>query len=53
MINTSNPNEYWKQINKLGPKRQSKIPMEVYDEKGPQVGIKIRDENYVFEKMER
>ena len=49
-INTSNPNEFWKQINNLGPKRSSKIPMEVYDENGPEGGFKIRDENYVFEK---
>ena len=49
-INTSNPTEFWKQINNLGPKRSSKIPMEVYDEKGPEGGVKIRDENYVFEK---
>ena len=46
MINTSNPNDFWKQINALGPKRSSKIPMEVYDENG----FTIRDENFVFEK---
>ena len=46
MINTSNPNDFWKQINALGPKRSSKIPMENYDENG----FTIRDENFVFEK---
>ena len=29
-----NPQRFWDQINKLGPKRQKKIPMEVYDDKG-------------------
>ena len=30
-INTSNPSEFWKQINSLGPTKRSEIPMEVYD----------------------
>ena len=29
-INTSNPTEFWRQINSLGPKKSAKIPMEVY-----------------------
>ena len=49
-INTKNPNEFWKQVNSLGPKRSMKIPMEVYNDMGPGGGIKVRDENYVFEK---
>ena len=30
-FNTTNPTEFWKQINSLGPKKSKKIPMEVYD----------------------
>ena len=30
-INTTNPAEFWRQIKDLGPKKSSKIPMEVYD----------------------
>ena len=29
-INTSNPTEFWRQINSLGPRKSAKIPMEVY-----------------------
>ena len=47
-INTSNPTEFWKQIKSLGPERSSKIPMEVYDENGPQGGNRVSDENYVL-----
>ena len=30
-INTSNPTEFWKYVNSLGPKRKTNIPMEVYE----------------------
>ena len=29
-INTENPIEFWKQINSLGPRKNNKIPVEVY-----------------------
>lgn len=28
-LQTNNPQQFWKEINKLGPRRQQKIPMEV------------------------
>ena len=31
-IVTSNPNEFWKEIKKMGPKKQVKIPLQVYSE---------------------
>ncbi len=31
---TSDPRQFWKHINKLGPKRKTDIPWEVYDEHG-------------------
>ena len=33
-MHASNPQRFWDQINKLGPKRHNKIPLEVYDNKG-------------------
>lgn len=33
-IQTRNPQQFWSQINKLGPKRHKKIPMEVREEQG-------------------
>ena len=44
-INTSNPTEFWKQINSLGPKRCNKIPMEVYDSENSE---KIHDTESVL-----
>ena len=52
-INTENPTEFWKQISALGPKRSNKIPMEVYDDSGPETGNKIRDESYVLNKWKQ
>lgn len=31
-IETNNPKQFWQELNKLGPKKNRKIPMEVYDE---------------------
>ena len=33
-LNTDNPNEFWNHVNKLGPKRNKDVPMEVYDNDG-------------------
>ena len=33
-LNTDNPREFWAELNKLGPKRNDSIPMEVYDDNG-------------------
>ena len=33
-INTTNPNEFWSYIKRMGPKRNSDIPWEVYDVTG-------------------
>ena len=30
-INTSNPQDFWRQISNLGPKKQTTIPMKVYE----------------------
>ena len=49
-INTENPTEFWKQIGALGPKRSCKIPFEVYDDNGPDVGNKITDEKVVLDR---
>ena len=34
MLNTSNPKEFWQQINQLGPRKINIIPMEVLDDTG-------------------
>ena len=44
-INTSNPTQFWKHINSLGPKKNNSIPLQVYDE----TGNVISDENYVLD----
>ena len=44
-INTSNPTEFWKQINSLGPKKSKKIPMEVYNSNSSE---KIHDTELVL-----
>ena len=33
-LNTSDPKAFWEQLNKLGPRRQKKIPMEYIDDNG-------------------
>ena len=33
-INTSNPTEFWKQISSLGPKKNTEIPLKVYNANG-------------------
>ena len=33
-MTTSNPNEFWEKIKKLGPRKTQRIPMEVYGEDG-------------------
>ena len=52
-INTTNPTEFWKQIKSLGPKRSTLIPMEVYDENGPQGGNKVSNESYVLDRWKQ
>ena len=49
-INTSNPTEFWKYVNSLGPKRKSNIPMQVYDEGDSNNPIKINDQQAVLNK---
>jgi len=43
-LNTENPREFWEAIKRLGPRKNSDIPMEVYDEHG---NVK-NDVNYVL-----
>ena len=45
-MSTSNPNDFWKKVQNLGPRRDKTIPMHFYDENGHIV----TDENRVFEK---
>ena len=45
-LQTNNPKQFWQELNKLGPKRKRKIPMEVYDE---DENI-VTDTNYVLNK---
>ena len=45
-VNTSNPTEFWKHINSLGPKKSNKIPMEVYTPCGSN---KTSDKNIVLD----
>ena len=45
-MSTSNPNEFWKKIEKLGPRKDSSIPMEVIDESGDI----CREESVVFDR---
>ena len=33
-VNTSNPNEFWESIKRLGPRKKAEIPWEVYDSEG-------------------
>ena len=49
-INTSNPTEFWKYVNSLGPKRKTNIPMQVYDDSDPANPIKINDEQAVLDR---
>ena len=49
-INTSNPTEFWKYVNSLGPKRKSNIPMEVYDKCDSENVIKITDKQAVLDR---
>ena len=37
-LNTENPREFWEELKKLGPRKSSKIPMQVYDESGHVTG---------------
>ncbi len=30
-LNTNNPREFWNELNNLGPRKKTQIPMEVYD----------------------
>ncbi len=46
-LNTSDPREFWKMLQKLGPTRKDYIPWEVYDENG-QVQ---REKDYVLNKV--
>jgi len=48
-MSTSNPNEFWRKIKKLGPRNSKTIPIEIVNESGSTV----RDENLVFEKWKR
>jgi len=43
---TSNPNDFWDKINKLGPRNKPSIPVEIVDD----LGNCNRDENAVFER---
>ena len=45
-MSTSTPNDFWKKVQNLGPRRNKTIPMHFYDENGHIV----TDENRVFEK---
>lgn len=45
-MTTKNPNEFWAKIRNMGPRKQSEIPMEVYDDER---NI-LNDENEVCEK---
>jgi hypothetical protein len=40
-IRTRNPQLFWSQINKLGPKRHQKMPMEVRGRRGLLVGSQV------------
>lgn len=33
-LNTNNPKEFWSELEKLGPRKSTQIPMEVYDNSG-------------------
>ncbi len=33
-LNTENPSEFWEAIKRLGPRKKTEIPIEVYDEQG-------------------
>ncbi len=33
-LNTNNPREFWSELNNLGPRKKTCIPMEVYDDNG-------------------
>ena len=48
-ISTSNPNEFWDKINKLGPRSDKTIPCEIIDDNGNVV----RDEDAVLGKWKR
>ena len=48
-INTTNPTEFWKYVNSLGPKRKSNIPMEVYEANGPEGFTKVSDREVVMD----
>ena len=45
-MTTSNPTEFWKNIQGLGPRKNKSIPIEVVDESGNT----SQDENIVFER---
>ena len=45
-LNTNNPNEFWQKIQRLGPRRDKDIPMEVMDDNGDS----NNDENVIFER---
>ena len=47
-INTSNPTEFWKYVNSLGPKRKTNIPMEVYQTDSPEGSTKVNDHDVVM-----
>ena len=47
-INTTNPTEFWKYINSLGPKRKSDIPMEVYDDSNTNISTKTNNQQAVL-----
>ena len=40
-MSTSNPNDFWKKVQNLGPRRDKTIPMHFYDENGHIVTAKI------------
>ena len=45
-LNTNNPNEFWQKIQRLGPRRDKDILMEVIDDNGDS----NNDENVIFER---
>ena len=49
-VNTSNPTEFWKYVNSLGPKRKSNIPMEVYECDDPNITTKTNDKEVVLKR---
>lgn len=47
-INTSNPSEFWKHINSLGPRKSTRIPMEVYSDSSDVDSCKVSDPDVVL-----